>query len=112
LNKTLVDSKSDTFTTKKMRFSTVGALACLLAFGTAATIPAEIRSPTEMTEAPVEKRQLVTALVTALLTAAATEVGTIIVQDAANAAVAAINSVVTDFTTVIIFTLCFIKRKC
>lgn len=83
-----------------MRLSAITTVACLLASGTAFTIPAEVRSTTDMTEAPVEKRQLITALVTAALTSAATEAGTLIVEEAAKAAVAAINNIVTDFTTV------------
>jgi hypothetical protein len=72
-----------------MRFCALNSLACLAAVTTAATIPADARSTMDIADAPVEKRQLITALVTALLTAAATEVGTLVVEDAANAAVAA-----------------------
>ncbi|RDW73603.1 hypothetical protein BP5796_07045 [Coleophoma crateriformis] len=82
-----------------MRFSAVTAVAYLSAFATAATIPTEARSLTDVNTAPVEKRQLITALVTAFLTAAATEAGTLVVEDAVNAAVAEVNKVSSDFTT-------------
>lgn len=72
-----------------MRFSIFTVAACLSALSTASTIPVEARSEVD---APIQERQLITALVTAALTAGASTVGTA----AAKAAIEAATGLIQD----------------
>lgn len=83
-----------------MRFSTFASVACITGLTTAATIPAEIRSSSDELSAPVEKRQILTAVVTALVVAAATEAGTLAVQESVDFAISEVNKIGSDFTAV------------